>query len=128
VDLPGVFPAVASSLSAIRHAVRAYAEMAGAAPAVVAAAVLAVDEAATNAIVHGYNGGASDRHVDIGAERNGAWVRFAVGDDGGGLRPRRDSPGVGLGFAVIAQSADELELHEKPEGGIVVRMSFRLAD
>jgi anti-sigma regulatory factor (Ser/Thr protein kinase) len=126
VDLPEAFPAVASSLSAIRRAVRAYADRAGAPPEVTAAAVLAVDEAATNAIVHGYEGGASDKTVHVSAEREGTWLRFAVGDDGTGLRPRRHSPGMGLGFAVIAQCADELALHEKPGGGIVVTMAFRL--
>jgi serine/threonine-protein kinase RsbW len=117
---------MASSLHEIRAAVRGYADAAGAAPDVVAAAALAVNEAATNAIVHGYDGGSPDQTIHVGAERNGTWVRFVVADRGSGLRPRRNSPGVGLGLAMIAQCADELELHENPDNGLELRMAFRL--
>jgi anti-sigma regulatory factor (Ser/Thr protein kinase) len=127
VDLPAAYPAVASSLRAIRASVHAYASAAGAGPVLTAAAVLAVNEAATNSIVHGYAGGADDQVVEIGAEHVDGWVRFAVGDTGSGLRPSRNSPGYGLGFSIIAQSSDDLELLERPDGGVVVTMSFRLA-
>jgi anti-sigma regulatory factor (Ser/Thr protein kinase) len=127
VELPAAYPAVASSLSTIRESVHAYAAAAGADPGLTAAAVLAVNEAATNSIVHGYGGGSDHHLVEIGAERDEAWVRFAVGDTGSGLRPSRNSPGYGLGFSIIAQSSDDLEVLERPEGGIVVTMGFRLA-
>ena len=127
MELPAAFPAMASSLHEIRAAVRGYADAAGASPDVVAAAALAVNEAATNAIVHGYDGGSPEQTIDIDVERNGTWLRFVVADGGGGLRPRRDSPGVGLGLAIIAQCADELELHERAGTGLELRMAFRLA-
>jgi anti-sigma regulatory factor (Ser/Thr protein kinase) len=126
VELPAEFPAVASSLSSVRRAVHACAQDAGASPAAVAAAVLAVNEAATNAIVHGYQGGNREQTVRVGVERDGTWLRFTVGDRGTGLNPRRHSPGVGLGFAIIAQCADELELNEDAEGGIVVTIGIRM--
>ena len=127
MNLPGAFPAVASSLTLIRDEVHSHALAAGATPKVILAAVLAVNEAATNAIVHGYEGGAEHSVVDVGCESGNGWLRYSVGDTGTGLRPRRNSPGVGLGFAIIAQLADELELREIPSGGIVVAMGFRLA-
>jgi anti-sigma regulatory factor (Ser/Thr protein kinase) len=127
VDLPAAYPAVASSLWTIRGAVHAYAVAAGASPVLTAAAVLAVNEAATNSIVHGYAGGADDQLLEIGAEHDDGSVRFAVGDNGSGLRPSRNSPGYGLGFSIIAQSSDDLELIERPGGGIVVTMGFQLA-
>jgi anti-sigma regulatory factor (Ser/Thr protein kinase) len=127
VDLPGAYPAVASSLWAIRGAVHDYGRAAGAGPELIAASVRAVNEAATNAIVHGYHGGSEDQVVEVGAEHDETWVRFAVGDHGPGLRPSRHSPGYGLGFAIIAQCSDDLEVLERPEGGIVVTMGFRLA-
>jgi anti-sigma regulatory factor (Ser/Thr protein kinase) len=107
--------------------VYAYALAAGAGPDLCAAAVRAVNEAATNAIVHAYAGGSDGEVVEVGAVSDAEWVRFAVGDHGGGLRPSRNSPGNGLGFAIIAQSSDVLELTERPEGGIVITMGFRLA-
>ena len=48
-----------------------------------------------------------------------------VTDTGSGFRPRRHSPGYGLGLALIAQLADEFELRE--DGGIEVVMRFRTA-
>src|SRR3954470_7912543 len=113
---------MASSLHEIRAAVRGYADAAGASPDVVAAAALAVNEAATNAIVHGYDGGSPDETIRVSAECDGVWLHFVVADRGGGLRPRRHSPGVGLGLAIIAQCADELELREQPGNGIEMRI------
>ncbi len=37
-------------------------------------------------------------------------VEIAVADDGVGLRPRADSPGVGLGMPLIADLADRFEI------------------
>jgi len=126
VDLPVAFPAVAASLTEIRSAVRACARAAGATPDVIAAAVLAVNEAATNSIVHGYAGGRSDETVQVTGEHDDGWLRFVVADTGTGLRLRRHSPGLGLGFAIIAQCADALELHEIPGDRLELRLSFRL--
>ena len=126
MDLAGAFPAVASSLSEIRSAVRACAEAADAPPDVIAAAVLAVNEAATNAIVHGYGGGGADDMLRVSGRRDDGWLRFVVADDGTGLRLRRHSPGLGLGFAIIAQCADDLELHEVRGDGVELRLGFRL--
>jgi len=121
------FPAVAASLVPIRRAVEMWASEAGATPAVVAAAVLSINEAATNAIVHGYGGGRPEEAVRLLLSSEPGWLRAVVADDGSGLRPRRNSPGLGLGFAIIGQLTDELELHEGADGaGIEVRLSFRL--
>jgi serine/threonine-protein kinase RsbW/stage II sporulation protein AB (anti-sigma F factor) len=51
-------------------------------------------------------------------------VRFTVSDAGRGLIPRPDSPGLGLGLAIIAQIADEFEIDEPDAGGTRVRMGF----
>ena len=123
------FPAVPASLAAIRRAVEAWAAEAGATPAVMAAAVLAVHEAATNAIVHGYGGGRPDQAVRLALTTQPGWLRAVVADDGSGLRPRRNSPGMGLGFAIIGQLTDDLELHEHADGaGLELRLGFRLDD
>ena len=127
MEFPRAFRADASSLGSLRGAVAAWASrVEGATPEIVEAAVLAVDEAATNAIVHAYDGGGDGQTVQVSAEASSAWMRFSVADRGAGFRPRRHSPGIGLGFAIIAQLADDLEVRDGDGGGIVVRIGFRL--
>ena len=122
------FPAVAASLVAIRRTVEQWASEAGAPPRVVAAAVLAINEAATNAIVHAYGGGEPEQTVRVVLSTQPGWLRAVVADDGSGLHPRRNSPGYGLGFAVIGQLTDELELHERDDHhGLELRLGFRIA-
>jgi anti-sigma regulatory factor (Ser/Thr protein kinase) len=50
----------------------------------------------------------------------------AVSDDGVGLTPRADSPGLGLGLPIIAALADRFEVQERA-GGTRVLMGFRRA-
>lgn len=40
------------------------------------------------------------------------------------MRARADSPGMGLGLALIANACDELAVDAGAEGGTVVRMTF----
>jgi serine/threonine-protein kinase RsbW len=47
-----------------------------------------------------------------------------VADSGGGLVPRADSPGLGVGLPLIAQLADRLDVRSGDEG-TQIRMSFR---
>ncbi len=98
------FQAQASSVPPARHAVVTYAIEHGVVdPCRVA---LAVSEAVTNAIVHAYvdeRAGTievtAQRHPDDG-------VVITVSDDGHGVKPRTDSPGLGLGLALIASVAE----------------------
>lgn len=52
------------------------------------------------------------------------WV--IITDAGSGLRPRPDSPGLGLGLAIIAQVADGVDLVKPAAGGLELRMRFAL--
>jgi anti-sigma regulatory factor (Ser/Thr protein kinase) len=127
VPLDAQYPAAAAELSAIRQAVAAYAREVGAPPEVVARAVQAVHEAAANAVIHGYGGGGGDGQViDVSARDGDGWLRFRVSDAGLGFRPSRDSPGYGLGLAIIAQLADELEIGDNHPCGLTVHTAFRL--
>ena len=58
----------------------------------------------------------------------GAELLVTVRDEGTGMAPRIDSPGLGLGLPLIAQTAHSLEVRQAPTGGTEMRMSFRLAD
>jgi anti-sigma regulatory factor (Ser/Thr protein kinase) len=67
-----------------------------------------VSEAVTNAVVHAYRHRAEPGEVHVSAHLHEDGVEVAVADDGLGLRPRSDSPGVGLGMPLIADLADRV--------------------
>jgi anti-sigma regulatory factor (Ser/Thr protein kinase) len=88
---------------------------------------LAVSEACTNVVVHAYAGDATvdDPAFRVTAERTGATVCVVVSDDGRGMMPRPDSPGLGLGLPLMSTVADGLEIAPPPTGsGTVVTMRF----
>jgi anti-sigma regulatory factor (Ser/Thr protein kinase) len=53
-------------------------------------------------------------------------VEVVVNDDGMGMSPRDDSPGLGLGLSLISRLADQTEYRTSADGrGLALRMSFR---
>jgi anti-sigma regulatory factor (Ser/Thr protein kinase) len=54
-------------------------------------------------------------------------VYVIVSDDGMGMTPRLDSPGLGVGLPFIADTADTLDIASGDRGGTELRMSFHLA-
>jgi anti-sigma regulatory factor (Ser/Thr protein kinase) len=85
---------------------------------------LAVSEAVTNAVLHGYRDGASgDVRVVACAEPDRLVV--VVRDYGCGMSPHPDSPGLGLGLSVIGRLTTEMNI-ERPDrgGGMRLRMHF----
>ena len=53
-------------------------------------------------------------HVSASLDDDG--VEVSVDDDGLGMRPRLDSPGVGLGLPLIADLADRVEITSRGPG------------
>jgi serine/threonine-protein kinase RsbW len=51
-----------------------------------------------------------------------------VRDEGRGIAPRTDSPGLGLGLPLIASLAESLELGRGEDQRTEVRMTFRLQE
>ncbi len=49
-----------------------------------------------------------------------------MADDGLGMRPRPDSPGVGLGMPLIADLADRVEIISSPGDGVRIAAHFLL--
>ena len=84
---------------------------------------LAVSEAVSNTICHAYPGRAGGPlAVEIAiTERD---VVLTVRDEGGGVRPRPDSPGAGLGLPLMARLAADISVQDRPAGGTEVLMRF----
>ena len=121
-------PARPERVAEARRAVAAHVEELGAGEMTVADIALAVSEAATNSVVHAYV------HVEPGTlciavePLNGA-LRVSVVDDGNGMTPRPDSPGLGLGLPTIGQLTESFDVREGPGGrGTEVRMVFAAPD
>ncbi len=52
---------------------------------------------------------------------------MTISDDGSGMRPRHDSPGLGLGLPTIAQLAASVSITPGPDGrGTAVVLEFTL--
>ena len=85
---------------------------------------LAVTEACTNVVIHAYPDGEGAMEID--AEIDDRRLRITVRDEGRGILPRADSPGLGLGLPLIATLAESLELGKGEDESTEVRMTFSL--
>jgi anti-sigma regulatory factor (Ser/Thr protein kinase) len=95
--------------------------------AVLSDIALAITEATTNAVLHAYRDRDEPGTVGITAEREEEHLCFFVRDEGSGLAPRVDSPGLGLGLGLIAQVADSADVRAPESGGTEVVMRFSLS-
>src|SRR4051794_17719004 len=95
--------------------------------AVLSDIALAVTEAATNAVLHAYRDTDAPGTVTVSAERYDDHVCLYVRDEGSGLAPRVDSPGLGLGLGLIAQVADSADVRAPEDGGTEVVMRFSIS-
>jgi serine/threonine-protein kinase RsbW len=126
VGLARTYAAVPESVAAIRAALAGLACAWGVPPRIVRAVLLAASEAATNVVLHAYRDSPDPGHIEVIGTLAAGELVVTVRDSGSGLRPRGDSPGLGLGLAVIAQQADRLDMRESPAGGVEMRMYFVL--
>jgi PAS domain S-box-containing protein len=108
----------------LRRGVAAFARAHGAGEDVVENVMLAVSEAVTNAIIHAFVG-RERGHVTITAEAGEGSLLVRVLDDGRGMTPHPDSPGLGLGLTMMASMATRCDIREGPGGhGTEVRLMF----
>jgi serine/threonine-protein kinase RsbW len=114
-------PAEPSSVASARHALAEY--VAGR-PIDRPAIEVAVSEAVSNAVLHAYRDHAEPGRIAVRAQFSGGFLRVEVADRGLGMRPRPDSPGLGLGLPLIAQLAAHVDITS--EGGTTVLMHFAL--
>ena len=84
---------------------------------------LAVTEAVTNAVLHAF----IDREpgtIRVSAAAGPDELTVVVTDDGIGMRPRPDSPGLGLGLPTIGRLAALVDLRVPEGGGTELSMTF----
>jgi anti-sigma regulatory factor (Ser/Thr protein kinase) len=113
--------ATTESVTAARRAVRPLAESSG---ADVHAVSVCISEAVANAAFHAYRDGPSGE-VRVFADVVHGMLEVRVEDDGVGIVPRPDSPGMGLGLPLIASWADAIAIEPRDPGSCVV-MRFAL--
>jgi serine/threonine-protein kinase RsbW len=121
------WPAAPEHVGSARRVVSAAARRAGAEDPILDAVRLAVSEAVSNVIVHGYRG-ASSGAFTVSVEWEDEELRVTVRDEGCGMQPRTDSPGAGLGLPLIANLAESFSVTAPPGGGTAVCMTFPLRD
>jgi anti-sigma regulatory factor (Ser/Thr protein kinase) len=109
------------SVSVARHAL---AEFVGDRGADRPAIEVAVSEAISNAVVHAYREAPDPGLIELRAELGDGVLHVEVRDHGIGMRPRADSPGLGLGLPLIAQLAAHVDITS--EDGTLVVMDFAL--
>ncbi len=120
-------PAVAENVAPLRHAVVDLAADAGADDGVRTDLALAVGEACANVVVHAYPPGDVGPLIVQATVIDSREIVVTVVDQGQGMTPRPDSPGLGLGLPLIANLSDKLEIQEGPDGvGTQLEMVFRL--
>ena len=119
--------AVPGSVPALRRQVVAFAARHRVAEPPLEDLRLAVSEALTNVVLHGYRHTQEPGAVDVTATVGADSVEVVVGDEGLGMSPRSDSPGAGLGLPLIAQVAESLSVSCGRDGnGTVLAMTFEL--
>jgi serine/threonine-protein kinase RsbW len=103
-----------------------FAASAGATARALGAIAVCVSEAITNAVVHAYRDEDRPGRVEVEAELDSDALCVRIRDHGGGLQPRLDSPGLGLGLPLIAKLAASLEILAPEHGGTEILMRFDL--
>ncbi len=124
------------NLAEIRRFVEETAAALGVEPDLVPKLQLAVDEAATNIIVHGYRGQAGP--IEIEMQRNGAELVIRLRDGASPFDPttvpppdltqplEKRTPG-GLGIHLIRQAVDKLSYTPLPQGGNELSLIKKIA-
>lgn len=108
-----------------RHAVRAFLSARDIDPRTLGDVLLAVSEVVTNCVVHAYRDATNGR-VAMEAQHHGDTLVLSVADEGSGMAPRHDSPGLGLGLPLVGRIADRVDIIAPAGGGTQVRMRFAL--
>jgi anti-sigma regulatory factor (Ser/Thr protein kinase) len=109
-----------------RRAIREFAARAEPTAWALSAIGLCVTEAVTNVVVHAYQNGERPGRIEMDAELDGNVLSVRVRDYGHGLKPRVDSPGLGLGLPLIIRMSARSEIRSPTRGGTEITMQFNV--
>jgi anti-sigma regulatory factor (Ser/Thr protein kinase) len=123
-DLVLSLPARAENVAVVRHAFGGLGEAVGVPEQLLSDIKLAVTEACTNVVIHAYPDG--EGPMEVQAALGDEQLSIVVRDEGRGVVPRADSPGLGLGLPLIATLTESLELGTGDGETTEVRMTFRI--
>jgi anti-sigma regulatory factor (Ser/Thr protein kinase) len=85
---------------------------------------LVVSEGVTNAVNHAYVGDEpGDVRIQVAFLEEE--LQVTIEDDGKGMTPRPDSPGLGLGLPLIATVSERFDSRTQPGGGTRLCVWFR---
>ena len=111
-----------------RQAVREFAMPAQPTGHALGSIAVCVSEAMTNVVMHAYRDMDSPGQIDVEAELDGDSLTVRISDQGHGLEPRLDSPGLGLGLPLISQFAGSSDIASPERGGTEIIMRFDLRE
>jgi len=117
-------PAEAGEIAGMRNAVLTLAEQRGMTKAARADVALAVSEACTNVVMHAYIDAPAPGCLAVEASHHDGELVVAVRDEGRGMLPRPDSPGLGLGLSLIGRLSQRVEIVQNGACGTEVRLTF----
>lgn len=124
IGRPVSYPADPTQVAGIRRAVRDAARRCGAGDAMLTRLDLAVTEAATNVVLHAYRRPMAAGDIRVCAGLVDGMFEVSIRDDGVGMSPHADSPGLGLGLTLMAHEADSCEIRTPRGGGTDIRLRF----
>lgn len=125
-DMELALPARAENIALIRHAFGALGETLAVDEELLSDVRLAVTEACSNVVVHAY---ADDTPgpLEVLATLDDRALTVVVRDEGPGIAPHPDSPGLGLGLPLIASLAESVHLGRDEQERTEVCMTFLLS-
>ena len=85
---------------------------------------LAVTEACSNVVAHAYVDAAAPGPLIVESYRTDDEFVVVVSDEGTGIAPRANSPGMGLGLPLMARLTKHLRIGSNGRGGAKVTMAF----
>ena len=126
-DIELALAARAENIAIVRHALGSLGEAFALSETKLSDIRLAVTEACANVVVHAYPDG-HDGQMEVLASMGEETLTVLVRDWGCGIRPRPDSPGLGLGLSLIAALTTSVQLGHDSQEHTEVLMTFALSD